>query len=265
MIVSIIQLTSNNNINNNITKSIKLIETAFEYKPDVIALPENFVYMIKEGNKPQLVENLYNNVLEKLQKLALKGNCYIIAGTIPEPSNDVEKFYNTCTVINRKGKIITKYRKIHLFDISLNDRELKESKYIKRGEKPIVFRIDDEIICGLTICYDLRFPELFRKLVNKGAKLIFVPSAFTMTTGKDHWEILLRARAIENQAYIIAPAQYGKHEDGRMSYGHSMIIDPWGIVTHRKGEGEGIITGEINIDYVNLVRKKIPALDNRFW
>ncbi len=264
LIVSIIQLNSTNNIKSNIEKALKYINKSINMNADVVALPENFAYMIKEGEKPQLSKDLFQNTINKLKELSEKGNVYIVAGTLPEPvENNNEKFYNTCVVIDRKGKIIAKYRKIHLFDIELDSKELKESKYIQAGKDVVTFNIDGKLECGLSICYDLRFPELYRKLIEKQVEAVFVPSAFTMKTGKDHWEVLLRARAIENLVYVFAPAQFGVHNKERESYGHSMIVDPWGVVISRKGESEGIISSEININYIDEVRRKIPSLQNR--
>ena len=263
MNISLIQLTSKNNVKNNIEKAFTFIEEAIKSNPDIIALPESFSYMTKEGKKPEVNSSLYNDIIAKLGELAKKGNTYIIGGTVLEPSNNKDKFYNTCPVFNRDGNIVAKYRKIHLFDITLEESELKESRFIDKGKDISVFDFDNKMCCGLSICYDLRFPELYRKLVDKGVKLIFVPSAFTMKTGKDHWETLLKARAIENQVYIIAPAQFGIHQQGRESYGHSMIVDPWGLVIARKGEGEGIINFNIDINYVDTVRNRVPSLANR--
>lgn len=262
--ISIVQLNSTSDINKNIENAIAYIKQTIKNNYDVVALPENFAYMIREGEKPEIYENLFQDTINKLMKLSIEGNIYIVAGTLPEPvENDDNKFYNTCVVIDRRGEIVAKYRKIHLFDIELDNKELKESKYIKSGSEIVTFSIDDQIECGLSICYDLRFPELYRKFLEKEVKAVFIPSAFTMKTGKDHWETLLRARAIENLMYVFAPAQYGVHSTNRESYGHSMIVDPWGVVLSRKGEGEGIICSRIESDYVDKVRKKIPSLQNR--
>lgn len=264
MNISLIQMTSKQDITLNINKAISLIsESCEKYNTDIVALPENFPYMITEGDVPEIEDGLYDKVINNISEIAKKYNVNIIAGTIPEPSGD-GRFYNTSTVINREGDIIAKYSKIHLFDIELEKKDLKESKYIKAGKEVVTFDIDGYFNCGLSICYDLRFPELYRRIMDTNrVHAFFVPSAFTMRTGKDHWEVLLRARAIENMAYVFAPAQFGKHDENRESYGHSMIIDPWGTVIARKGDGEGIINTEINIDYIKKVRARIPALDNR--
>ncbi len=263
MKICVVQITSNYNIEENLVKIINLTEKALEYNPDLIAFPENFGYMITEGKKPDVSDKLYDKVINILSKYSKQGNTYILAGTLPEKCNSKNKFYNTLTVLNREGNIECKYRKIHLFDIELENKSLMESKFIEPGNKIVTFKYNNNIICGLSICYDLRFPLLYRKLIDEGANVIFVPAAFTMRTGKDHWEALLKARAIENQCYIIAPAQYGKHGEDRESYGHSMMIDPWGTVIAQKGVGEGIIFAEIEENYIQTVRNKIPCLKNR--
>ncbi len=255
-------MNSTNDIRSNIDKAFEMIENAGKYQSDVIALPECFAYMIKEGVKPEFEKQMFGEILDELSKLSKKINSYILAGTLPEESEEKGKYYNTSLLIDREGNIKAKYRKIHLFDIIQGNSQLQESKYIKRGDDIVSSDIDG-VKVGFSICYDLRFPELYRKLVDKGVKAIFIPAAFTMKTGKDHWEILLRSRAIENQCYIIAPAQTGKHDETRESYGNSMIIDPWGVVIARKGEEEGILNADIDFNYVDEVRNRIPSIKNR--
>ncbi len=263
MVVTLVQMNSKNDVKENLEKAYQFIKEGIKAKSDVIALPECFAYMVKEGVAFDFEKKLFDDIINRLSEIAKDGNTYIVAGTLPESIPNTEKYYNTSVVIGRKGNIVAKYRKIHLFDVTIDEKGLQESKYIESGNDITTFEIDNNLICGMTICYDVRFPELYRKLIDRKAKAIFVPSAFTMRTGKDHWEILLRARAIENQVYIFAPAQWGIHEKERESYGHSMIIDPWGVVVARKGEGEGILTFNIDIDYIEVIRKRIPSLLNR--
>ncbi len=262
MKISLIQINSTKEIDQNLNKTYSFINEASKFNPDIIAIPECFAYMIREGIKPDINPNLFNQVINDLSSLGKENNAYILAGTLPEPVENEDKFYNTSVLLDREGKIKAKYRKIHLFDIIQENRKLQESKYIKAGKEIISAEIDGYNF-GLSVCYDLRFPELYRKLTDIGVDAVFVPSAFTMRTGKDHWEPLLRARAIENLMYVIAPAQTGWHDDTRESYGHSMVVDPWGIIVSQKSYKEGILNVEIDMNIVKDIRKQIPSLNNR--
>jgi predicted amidohydrolase len=264
MKISLIQINSTKDIERNLNHAFKLIKEASAFNPDIIALPECFAYMIREGVRPEVNPNLFNQVLDEISSLAKKYQSYILTGTLPEPVDNEDKYYNSSVLINREGDIQAKYRKIHLFDIIQENKVLQESKFMKAGNEVVTTEIDGHVF-GFSICYDLRFPELFRKMIAKNVEAVFIPSAFTMRTGKDHWQPLIRARAIENLMFIIAPAQTGWHDETRESYGHSMIVDPWGTVICQKGNGEGIINADVDMDYVNEVRNKIPSLNNRFF
>jgi predicted amidohydrolase len=170
--------------------------------------------------------------------------------------------YNTAVVVDRDGELCGVYRKIHLFDVDLPEQRLVESKGVAPGDD--VVAVETAAGClGMSVCYDVRFPELYRRLAEAGAQVILVPSAFTVPTGSDHWEVLLRARAIENQAFVLAPAQHGVHNARRRSYGRSLIVDPWGLVLAVASDGEGIALAELDFERLEDVRRKLPALRHR--
>ncbi len=262
MKIAIIQITSNDDKKGNLDKIVRYIDEAVNRGVQLIALPENFSYLQREGDPWDFSETLDGEVISLLKSLAIKHQVYILAGSIPETIINTNKIYNTSCLINNEGNIVGSYRKIHLFDVILSpDKEYRESNFVEPGGDVVVL---DTPWCkvGLSICYDLRFPELYRILTFRGAKIIFIPSAFVNQTGCKHWEILLRARAIENQVYIVAPNQYGYHGKGRSSFGDSMVIDPWGTPIARSSDKEGFIIAEIDLDYLDEVRKKIPCSEH---
>ena len=184
---------------------------------------------------------------------------------MPEKSDDAARPYNTSVLVSPQGAIAAAYRKVHLFDVSLPDgTSLRESAATSAGAEAVTAEVKG-VRVGLSICYDLRFPELYRRLVDQGARIVTVPSAFTLTTGKDHWHALLRARAIENQVWVLAAAQHGKHPRGRQTYGKSVIIDPWGEVVAQVSEGEGFAVAKLDFEYQDRVRTSLPSLLHRKW
>jgi predicted amidohydrolase len=197
-----------------------------------------------------------------LSKLAQQLRVTIIAGGFPELSPDARRPYNTCAVFSENGELCASYRKVHLFDVDLADgTRLRESEATLPGSTATVVNIAGFEV-GLSICYDLRFPELYRLLLDRGARVLVVPAAFTLHTGKDHWHVLLRARAIEAQCWVLAAAQWGQHPNRRSSYGHSLIVDPWGKVLADGGEGPGYILADIDSQAVVRARQRIPALEH---
>jgi deaminated glutathione amidase len=229
----------------------------------VVALPEVFIWRGGKKIERQVAESIPGPSSEAMAQLARDLGIYLLAGSILEEIPGSEKAYNTSLLFDPAGKVVASYRKIHLFDVELaNGVSLRESDTRAHGETMAVIKTD---LCsmGLSVCYDLRFPELYRGLASQGAELIFVPSAFTAYTGEAHWETLLRARAIENQAYIIAPDQFGKSAKSFETHGHSMIVDPWGKVIAELPDGPGVITAEIDLDYLANVRAELPALKHR--
>jgi predicted amidohydrolase len=227
---------------------------------DVLALPEYFNFLGPDGDMFRQAETSDGVSISMLREIAASRRRYIVGGSIAERFSET-KCRNTTFVIGPDGSIIGSYSKIHMFDISLkNGDQYRESDRVTPGDR--ILNLDTNFgRWGFTICYDLRFPEIYRALVMDGAKLVFVPSAFTMTTGRDHWEALLRCRAIENQVYVAAPAQVDSHQ-GRMCYGRSMIVDPWGTVTAQASDTEGVIYADISMDYLENVRSRIPCLEH---
>jgi len=251
-------MNSNDNIKENFNTAVSLINRAAENNTKLIILPENFLYIGKDKSIGFTESSTY---IQELLKTASKKNIFICAGSFPEKTEDSKKHLNTTIMIDNHGTIISKYSKMHLFDVNINQSvETSEPAYTLYGKKPVTAETPFCKI-GFTICYDLRFPELFRKIALMGAQTIVVPSNFTYHTGKHHWEILLRARAIENGVYIIAPNQSGTKYDGNRSYGRSMIIGPWGeLIAEAQCDGNEIIYADINLEKVNDARRKIPSL-----
>jgi len=229
----------------------------------VIALPEVFIWRGSKKFERESAEEIPGPSSKALAELAHELKIHLLAGSILEaiPGND--KAYNTSLLFDPNGRMLASYRKIHLFDVDLaNGVSLRESDTRAHGAQIVTARTDLCVV-GLSVCYDLRFPELYRGLAKNGAQLIFVPSAFTAYTGEAHWRALLRARAIENQAYVIAPDQFGKNPKSFEAHGHSMIVDPWGKVLAELADGPGVITAEIDLEYLANVRAELPALNHR--
>ncbi|MDB4794810.1 carbon-nitrogen hydrolase family protein [bacterium] len=248
MKIALIQLNTGNNINKNIVNACSMVKESIEKGADFILLPELFNF-----RDSVTVEYLYNNIAESvpgksllpLMDMAKEFNVNILAGSIYERCNTSKKIYNTSVVINNKGRIICKYRKINLFKALIGNLVIDESSTFENGRNPVVCQINNWKI-GLSICYDLRFPELYRNYFNQAVDIIVVPSSFTYSTGRLHWEVLLRARAIENYCYVLAPNQYGIDGNGAETYGHSMIVDPYGKVTNcLRNQEAGIVTDEL--------------------
>jgi predicted amidohydrolase len=198
-----------------------------------------------------------------LAGFARAAGVYVVGGGMPERTDDPERPFNTLVCFAPNGERVASYRKIHLFDVELADgTSLCESAKTSAGTEPVVVVLDGFRV-GLSICYDVRFPELYRKLADRGAELLLVPAAFTLHTGKDHWHVLLRARAIEAQAYVAAAAQWGKHPLGRSTYGHALVADPWGTVLAEASDGVGFALAELDAERLAAVRRSLPALAHR--
>lgn len=264
MRVALVQMTSSDRVEKNLARTEELIRKAAEGAPDLVALPENFLYLRTEGERvgfsedPEMGEHF-----GILRSLARELGIWLLAGSIPERIEGSDKIHNTSLLLGRRGDTHALYRKIHLFDVTLpNGVKLEESRYIEPGSEAVTA---DTEFCkvGLSVCYDLRFPELYRQLVKQGAEVVFAPSAFTAQTGKDHWHVLLRARAIENQVYMLAPAQFGHHSKKRQSYGHSLVVDPWGEVIAEAPDEEGaIVFADLDLERLRSVRQKLPCLEH---
>lgn len=261
-IAAAIQLNSKDKVKENLDVIKRLVNEAVQDGAKLVVLPEYANYLSDE-NKLEHAETLEGRTMTSYRELARTNGVYLNCGSFLEKSEDPQRSYNTSVLISPKGEIIDIYRKIHLFDVSIGSQvSAKESDSIVPGEKSVVVKTP-LLDIGMTICYDLRFPELFRSLTDKGANLITTPAAFTLFTGKDHWEPLLRARAIENEVFVIAAGQWGVHPNNKSCFGGSMIIDPWGTVLAKASEGVGFITAPIDLNLQTKVRKQIPNLQNR--
>ena len=260
--VGLCQINSQNDIKTNLSSIEEMVKKCAEGGADMAVFPEYSSYL-SDFNVIAQGESFDGPIISRFRELARRNRIFIHNGSFIEKIEGEEKVYNTSVLFNRNGEIVSFYRKIHLFDVYLPGIvDVRESATIKAGDK--VVTADTDFCClGFSICYDLRFPELYRKIVEKNVKLIFVPAAFTLYTGKDHWEPLLRARAIENQVYIIAVCQFGPYDQGHYSYGNSMVIDPWGTVISRAREEVCCTLVEIDLSFTDKVRGKIPSLKNR--
>lgn len=262
MKIAAIQMTSGPILQDNIATATRLIQDAVVAGAKLVLLPEYWAIMgMSEQDKVALAKTPDAALMpEFMSQQAKKHGIYLIGGTIPITSPDINKVYNSTLVFDPQGGQVTRYDKIHLFGFTKDAESYQESVSILAGSNPVTFTAG-ECKVGLSICYDLRFPELYRSFGT--IDLIVVPSAFTYTTGSVHWEILLRARAIENQCYVLAAAQVGHHPNGRHTWGHSMLIDPWGKIVAELPESEGIIVGAIDGKLIQEVRRNLPALQHR--
>jgi len=257
-----VQMTASSSKEENLEKAATFVRLAAERGASLIVLPEVFAWRGPRVEEPAQVETIPGPTSERLRELARQHQVYLLAGSFLEKSDEARS-YNTSLLLSPQGEILAHYRKIHLFDVDIPGQvRVKESDTKKPGQALVACNTPLGGF-GLSVCYDLRFPELYRGLADRGAEVIFVPSAFTFPTGAAHWEPLLRARAIENQAYLIAPNQIGKNAHGFADYGNSMIIDPWGKVIARAADKECFITAEIDRDYLEKVRRELPCLTHR--
>ena len=261
--VAIVQMNSQEDKGANIAAALDLIDRAAATSARLVALPEVWPYLGPDDVSRDQAETIPGPISEALSQRARRHGIYIHGGSIYEKRPGDPGMYNTTVVIDPAGEIIAHYSKIHMYDVVLDGiAEYQESATVTPGNETTITEIDG-IPVGLTICYDLRFPELFRILALKGAQAIVLPAAFTLMTGKDHWETLIRARAIENELYMIAPAQWGTHRPGKWCYGRSMVVDPWGTVVTTAPDGVGIAYATIDPSRVAAVRRQIPSLANR--
>jgi predicted amidohydrolase len=261
--VAIVQMNSQEDKGANIAAALDLIDRAAATGARLVALPEVWPYLGPDDVSRDQAEAIPGPISEALAQRARRHGIYIHGGSIYEKRPGDPGMYNTTVVIDPTGEIIAHYSKIHMYDVVLDGiAEYQESATVTPGNETTITEIDG-IPVGLTICYDLRFPELFRILALKGAQAIVLPAAFTLMTGKDHWETLIRARAIENELYMIAPAQWGTHPPGKWCYGRSMVVDPWGTVVTTAPDGVGIAYATVDPSRVAAVRRQIPSLANR--
>ena len=262
MKVAAIQMMSTPELNQNIATADTLLRRASDEGAEMLLLPEYWPLMGRhESDKLALAEEAGIGVIQDfLSGTAKELNTWIIGGTLPLITTDLAKVFNTTLVYNPQGIAVARYDKIHLFGFSQGEESYEESRTILAGQQVVSFDADFGQV-GLSICYDLRFPELYRAMGT--CSLIVVPAAFTYTTGQAHWEILLRARAIENQCYMLAAAQGGLHVNGRHTWGHSMLVDPWGKIVDVLDEGEGVVSGMLDMALLKNIRDSLPALKHQ--
>lgn len=260
--VAAIQMVSTPNVDENIATARRLVAQAAATGAKLVLLPEYWPIMgMSDSDKVAKAEPLGQGPIQEFMAHAAREHgIWLLGGTLPLASDDAEKVINTTLVYDPEGRHVGRYDKIHLFGFTKGTESYNESRTIVPGRN--VGTVETALgKVGMSVCYDLRFPELFRAM--GPVSLIVVPAAFTYTTGRAHWEILLRARAIENQCYVLAAAQGGEHVNGRRTWGHSMLIDPWGEVKSVLAEGEGIVHGEVDPSFIESVRESLPALKHR--
>jgi predicted amidohydrolase len=263
--VAAVQMTSREDVEANVASALALARAAADEGAAVVVLPECFAYLGPEEGKLAIAEALPGGgpILARCRALARERGVELVLGGFWEKGGDAGHVRNACVHVGADGEVRAVYRKIHLFDVDLPDGTvLCESATVEPGRETVVTETAAGKL-GLSVCYDLRFPELYRKLVDAGAIVLAVPAAFTLTTGKDHWHVLLRARAIESQCYVVAAAQTGRHFGTRVSYGHALVCDPWGTILSECGEGEGYAIAAIDPDVVARVRASLPSLAHR--
>jgi nitrilase len=261
MKLAAIQMTSGSDVAENLVMARNYIDEAGSAGADLVVLPENFSLMAKKHSDRLCAAAAEGEIRTFLSKLARQYQLVLVGGSVPLPAKE-NRVSNTCLVYGPDGLCLARYDKIHLFDVELDDGEsYLESRYIEPGTDPVTVEVFSTRI-GVTVCYDIRFPELYRDLVQQGAEILTVPSAFTIPTGEAHWEVLLRARAIENLSWVVAPAQTGNHP-GRSTWGKSVIISPWGEVVAEKATGTGPIFAEADLTELRALRKRFPSLEHR--
>ncbi len=274
LVVAAVQMTSTENVDANLQRARELVREAAGAGALLIGLPENFAYLGNDtDHRLNLAETLpgpgakqadapAGPILAAMQELARGTGAWLLLGGFPERAAG-RLIRNTAVLLDPNGTIVATYRKIHLFDVDVpGGRRFRESESIEAGADVVVAETPWGGL-GLSICYDLRFPELYRALTARGARVIAVPSAFTLQTGKDHWHTLLRARAIENQVFVMAPAQFGAHGSNRASYGHALVADPWGVVVAESGDHDGFALARLDFAYQDQVRAALPCLTHK--
>jgi predicted amidohydrolase len=271
LVVAAVQMTSTDAVEANLERCRELVREAAAAGALLVGLPENFAYLgADQDHKAAIAEALpapgeaasSGPILTAMRELARTTGTWLLLGGFPERAAS-RRIRNSAVLLSPDAEIAAVYRKVHLFDVDVpGGKSFRESETVEPGAEPIVAATPWGGL-GLTVCYDLRFPELYRALAFGGARLIAVPSAFTLETGKDHWHVLLRARAIENQVYLFAPAQFGNHGGNRRSYGHALIVDPWGAVIAECGDHEGLALARLDLGYQDRIRTTFPALKHR--
>jgi deaminated glutathione amidase len=264
--IAAIQMASGPNVRANLESAKRLIEQAVESGAKLVVLPENFAIMgLSESDKVAVSEaDGEGPIQDFLARQASNHGIWLVGGTVPIKSSDPARVYAACLLYNDRGERVARYDKIHLFDVHLMDsnESYNESETTLNGNDVVV--VDTPFgRLGLAVCYDLRFPELFRNMLDQGVEIVCLPSAFTALTGNAHWESLIRARAIENLSYVVAAAQGGYHINGRETHGHSMIVDPWGNILNQLKSGSGVVIADLDQEWLSRIRRSFPAIEHR--
>ncbi|XVJ68602.1 MAG: carbon-nitrogen hydrolase family protein [Rhizobacter sp.] len=276
MRIAALQMISGADVQSNLDRAAALIQEAAAQGASMVALPEYFCFMgANDRDKLAIAEaavpigarpGSQTPLQQHLSQCAQQWGVWILGGTVPIAGSDADHVYNASIVFSATGQVAARYDKMHLFCFDNGRERYDEGQVLQAGQTPVACDMPIEGAdwrMGLSVCYDLRFPELYRHLMKPPCDILAVPAAFTYTTGQAHWELLLRARAVENQCYVIAPAQGGRHDNGRRTWGHSMVIDPWGEVLAVLPEGEGVVMAEVKAERLAQVREQLPALTHR--
>ncbi|MBE7420162.1 MAG: carbon-nitrogen hydrolase family protein [Ideonella sp.] len=264
MKIAALQMVSTPDVARNLDTAASLIDEAARAGARLVALPEYFCLLGRHDRDKLAVAEADGDgpIQQMLADAARRAGVWVVGGTLPLRSAQPERVRNACCVYGPDGRRAARYDKIHLFAYDNGREQYDEGRVLEAGNAPVALDVDGWRV-GLSVCYDLRFPELYRALMQPPCDLICVPSAFTHTTGSAHWELLLRARAVENQCYVIAPAQGGVHDNGRRTFGHSLVVDPWGEVLACRDEGAGVVLAELDRERIAAVRSQLPALAHR--
>lgn len=263
IVVGLVQANSQDDPQANLDEVLAGIDRAARMGAQFVSLPETWNYLGEKDGEVAAAVTIPGDLTDALAEKARQQGIWLHAGSVIERVAGQHRYSNTTLVFDPRGEIVARYRKIHLFDVDIEGQaSFRESDTIAPGDEVVTFDMDGTRV-GLAICYDLRFPELFRKMTLAGAEIIMLPAAFTLMTGKDHWEPLIRARAIENTVFMVAAAQVGPHPPGRMCYGRSMVVDPWGVVLAQAGDIPTVIIATLEMDEISRVRGQIPSLNNR--
>jgi len=260
-----VQMCSTRDPGKNLKRAVERIREAADAGADLVALPENVALMGTDRERARVVQDVKGEIFEAFRAAARENRVIVLAGSYltRSPGGADPRPRNTSVLLDRAGEPAGIYHKVHLFDVSVGDgAEYRESQHVRPGDQVVTAEVDG-LVFGMSVCYDLRFPELYRALALRGARITFVPAAFTLMTGRDHWLPLLRARAIENQMYLVAPGQFGEHEDGRRTFGRSAIVDPWGTVLAQAPDRECVVYADYDAAFLEEVRSRIPVMDHR--
>jgi deaminated glutathione amidase len=261
-----VQLSSQADVSQNLAACRTLVREAAGAGAELVLLPENFAYFGDDLGRARHAERLGDlsaPIQGALAAMARESGVTVVGGGFPEVGLAPDRPYNTAVMLSPAGQLVASYRKVHLFDVTTPDGiEYHESRTTSPGSELSVANVGGAEV-GLSICYDVRFPELYRGLVDRGAEVILLPAAFTLATGKDHWHVLLRARAIESLSWVVAAAQWGSHPGGRLTYGHSLIVDPWGTIVAECLDQVGLVVADLDLGYLDEVRERLPCLRHR--